>query len=64
MHLKAIFKSLRYRLDLIIQPEILDCDNYKIKKKTYLFEVNILKSMMIICSMSIGIFLTLLFNIV
>lgn len=37
MHLKAIFKSLRYRLDLIIQPEILDCDNHKIKKKTYLY---------------------------
>lgn len=56
MHLKAIFKSLRYRVDLIIQPEILDCDNHKIKKKTYLYEVNILKSMMIICQCQLAFF--------
>lgn len=57
MHLKAILKSLRYRVDLIIQPEILDCDNHKIKKKTYLYEVNILKSMMIICQCQLAFFL-------
>lgn len=57
MHLKAILKSLRYRVDLIIQPEILDCDNHKIKKKTYLYEVNILKSMMIICQCKLAFFL-------